>query len=513
MKTLWMTLATSSLAFAAQKPNLVFILQDDHGWWDTASHGNTDPLVVNSSANVNALAREGIMLDNHYVHWHCSPTRRTFLTGRLPLHHTELLSDLNTDDIDLRWTWISEKLSSVGYKSYWFGKGHTGYKSWAHLPANRGFNGGSVLFFAGSGSYTKLPRWNGTQPLERRVHEYSTDLFGALAVNAVKKHDPSVPLFLYLPWQATHAPYDLPPSCQNTSCPNPIQAMLADSDRWTGELVAALKSKGMYDNTLIVYSSDNGGVASGNNYPLRGEKHTNWQGGMRVDAFVSGGLVPAKLRGTTNPHYFHVADWYPTFCKLAGVDGTDDPPVPPLDPAEAQGGDIYQGNLSYPPVDGKDIWPQITGVSDKVPHPMLWLSAEVLIKDEQYKLMVANPSPETMSAGFENNGWKSKDGVWDNPPDEDWSCSQYKDRTNFKPCLFDLKADPSERTNLADSKPDLVRKMWAELNRTALTAYASRSPDDLVGPCNKQCAQQKFGSGPSPICGVPGCGPETFVTV
>merc|ERR1712070_803117 len=222
--------------------------------------------------------------------------------------------------------------------------------------------------------------------------------------------------------------------------------------------------------------------------------HTNWQGGMRVDAFVSGGLVPKKLRGTTNSHYFHVADWYPTFCRLAGVDGTDDPPVPPLEPDEAHPNrDIYQKNMSFPPVDGKDIWPQITGASDVAPHPMLWLSAEVLIKDEQYKLLVAQPSPATMSAGSENNGWKSKDGVWDNPPDADWSCSKYKDRTNFKPCLFDLKADPSERTNLADSKPHLVQEMWAELNRTALTQYISRSPDDLVGPCNEQCSKQKFG--------------------
>lgn len=66
-------------------------------------------------------------------------------------------------------------------------------------------------------------------------------------------------------------------------------------------------------------SADNGGTAGGNNYPLRGFKRTNWEGGMRVAAFVSGGLIPTALRGTSNDQRFHIVDWYPTFCHLAGI--------------------------------------------------------------------------------------------------------------------------------------------------------------------------------------------------
>ena len=224
----------------------------------------------------------------------------------------------------------------------------------------------------------KYIRWNGTRPLYTKKSdpdEYSTDLFGSLAVEAVKQHDTSRGLFLYLPWQAVHAPYDVPPTCRQQggteSCPNLIRAMIQDVDVWTGRLVAALKERGMYQDTLMVFTSDNGGtqdppnstsVAGGNNYPLRGAKHSNWQGGMRTQTFVSGGLVPQHLRGTTNNGSFHVVDWYPTLCHIAGAsDCTDDSPVPPqpVDPSDPSK-DIY-GKNAWPSLDGTNIWPQILG--------------------------------------------------------------------------------------------------------------------------------------------------------
>jgi arylsulfatase A-like enzyme len=108
-------------------------LQDDLGHDDVSFNGNQANLDV--TGNITAAARSGIILKRHYVHWHCSPTRRSFLTGRLPLHHSEFLSSVSTgDDIDLRWTTIAEKLKPAGYQTYWFGKGHTGYKSFNHLP-------------------------------------------------------------------------------------------------------------------------------------------------------------------------------------------------------------------------------------------------------------------------------------------------------------------------------------------------------------------------------------------
>ena len=114
--------------------------------------------------------------------------------------------------------------------------------------------------------------------------------------------------------------------------------MLSYVDETVANVTAALKRRGMWANTLLVYTSDNGGVAenglAGINFPFRGEKHGNWRGGMNTATFVSGGFVPAELRGTENAARVHVVDWYPTFCRLAGRSACDrlcrsDCPRPP----------------------------------------------------------------------------------------------------------------------------------------------------------------------------------------
>merc|ERR1719495_2579386 len=135
--------------------------------------------------------------------------------------------------------------------------------------------------------------------------------------------------------------------------------MIYDSDLWMDKITQVLKDKGYWNNTLIVYCSDNGGVTDGINYPLRGEKHTSWEGSMRVVSFISGGLIPTSLRGTINNQRFHIMDWYPTFSNLAGVDPADDSPVAPLpiDPSDPTK-DIW-GDKAYPGIDGMDIWPYI----------------------------------------------------------------------------------------------------------------------------------------------------------
>ena len=115
--------AARRLAGASNKkqPHIFMFLQDDLGYDDVAFNGNEVNHDV--TANITAAAKEGIVLKRHYVHWHCSPSRRTFLTGRLPLHHSEFLSSTNLgDDIDLRWTTIGQKLKDVGYSTFWFGK-------------------------------------------------------------------------------------------------------------------------------------------------------------------------------------------------------------------------------------------------------------------------------------------------------------------------------------------------------------------------------------------------------
>jgi len=112
-------------------------LQDDLGHYDTGIYGGPTEAFTR---NITQLARQGVVLDRSWTHWHCSPTRRSILTGRWPIHHGEQLSGVQTDDIDLRQTSIGEKLKSAGYTTAWYGKGHTGYQSMHQLPNGLGFD-------------------------------------------------------------------------------------------------------------------------------------------------------------------------------------------------------------------------------------------------------------------------------------------------------------------------------------------------------------------------------------
>jgi arylsulfatase A-like enzyme len=206
----------AAAALPLRRPHVLMVLQDDYGWFDF--HG--EPL-ARFHPSLTALASEGITLTNHLVHYHCSPTRRSFLSGRLPIHHGEQLSGVATDDLDLRWTLVSGKLKRAGYSTHWVGKGHTGYMSMAHLPTNRGFDS-FVGFLSGSQSYTSADRWQNEGPLNDTT--YSSDLYGGYALDIVRRHTADEgPLFIYLPWQVgadepTAAPpppphHSLPPWC------------------------------------------------------------------------------------------------------------------------------------------------------------------------------------------------------------------------------------------------------------------------------------------------------------
>ena len=667
--------SATHLSFAgdAPKPHLISILQDDLGWYDSGVH-NAEAAAW--SGNITGLAKEGVVLKYHYSHWHCSPSRRSFLTGRLPIHHGEQLSSNAGDDVDLRMTWISEKLASAGYDCHWFGKYHTGFRSFRHLPRAHNFSHSSVGSlqtggdYAGKGHSTRWqddhPIWEDSQFVDRPagcnatpityernattpwyeaydteeetlapmascnasaflphtqlpcgqaikfvdaasameccatcaatddcthwvfkpgeqdqlpchvkqggvpkscpgdddgstsgivngpvpppsppgpgqcVNEYSTDLWGQLALQAVEEHDASRgPIYVHLCFQAVHTPYQQAP---NDPTGNVYRGMLWRADVFVGKLVALLTNKEMYDNTLLLYSSDNGGVEAGNNYPLRGEKHSNWEGGMRVTAFLGGGFVPQGVRGTANNHTMHLVDWFATFAALAGASTTDDPPVAPAPADPTRPYDNIYGERSFPPLDGTNVWPMIVE-PDAHPidaaHPYLALSKEVLIAG-RYKLLVSQPFFKT-----QESGWKQPDGKWRAPDaSETFACMKQdaSPATSFfptpgeaggSPCLFDLRADPGEHVDLAGQFPGVVAHLWAVLNQTLGGARdcngwsykgvanasipgprqpdgtTSCSPPELLGNCNAKCANAKwqaFGKADGPICGVPGCG-------
>lgn len=541
----------------AQLPHIIMHMTDDQGYYHVGfnSERTNRPSkdVKDATPHATDLAmNEGIVLTRHYVHWHCSPSRRAFLTGRLPIHMGEALSPEDEDHIDLRWKTIGHKLESAGYASYWFGKGHTGFKSMRHLPIHAGFSAGSVGFLGANMYHTgNNVRWQGDDwfvPHNLSAHEtrlyesslsseikYSTRHWSLEAVKALQKHDPSTPVFMFMAWQEPHRPYEAPPGwdVKTQSCDGIVTdrssvsaakrtdacsmfAMLGFMDAQMAEMTAVLKERGMWANTLMVIASDNGGIDAGVNYPLRGEKHTNFEGGIRGAAAVTGGLVPEQLRGTVNSKVFSIVDWYPTFCHLAGVDPGDDAPVAPSETLRdsSEHDDIY-GASSYPGIDGVNIWPHLSQPDKKkhssdAAHEQLVVTSEVLVAG-RHKLVIAMPDPAIMKEKHVELGWRSPDGTWENTDAAKWSCSTFEDRRVFRPCLFDIEEDEREQTDLSSKFPLLTQTLWQKLNETLRTRYATRSPPELLGKCDTSCATKHFHIEAAkkherhPVCGVPGC--------
>lgn len=399
------------------------------------------------------------------------------------------------------------------------GKGHTGYLSTAHLPTNKGFDT-YLGYLTGAQNYDSNDRWANGAPYTNDT-TYSSILYGDAAVKLIADHDAATPFFMYLAWQAVHSPYTDVPNWDNnctTYLPYPgvYAGMINDADAYTGKMVDALVANdNMWRNTLLVYASDNGGVSVGSlagiNYPLRGEKHSNWQGGYRVMAFVAGGLVPKSKQGTSSNLRISIVDWYPTFCILGGGDPHDDPPTPPLpvDPSDPKK-DIY-GNDSYPGLDGVDVWGYLTSetnVSDWAAHPTLTVTSQVYL-DHEYKLLLGQGSVgDSGEKTPQKDGWRYPNGTWINDPA--WKCGlAYGKNAHYIPCLFE-EPDIREMNDLSFGNAARVTAMWRALNTSLLTVFASRSPSKLVGPCNKTCAsaywKAKGAASPNyPICGVPGC--------
>ena len=223
-------------------------------------------------------------------------------------------------------------------------------------------------------------------------------------------------------------------------------AMTKYLDDFVGELVSTLKQKGLWDNLLLVVSSDNGGPISngggGNNYPLKGGKASNWQGGIRVNGFVSGGYLPEKMRGQKTDGYIHIADWYATFCHLAGVDPTDEKA------AEAE----------LPPIDSLNMWPMISGQNTTSPRTDIPASFDTLISGD-YKILQG----DVIEAG--------------------WTGPQYPNLTHPHGgirtvehcgdggCLYNIKVDPEERINLASQMTDVLKTMQQKLAEYQATYF------------------------------------------
>ena len=456
MAILLTTAVITSLLLSVQgnlnKPHIVFVLVDDWGYADVSFR---NPAIY--SPNFQMLAKTGLILDRHYVFKYCSPSRASFLTGRWP-HHAHQWNLLKSKLVgaNINMTMIPAKLKTAGYKTHMVGKWHEGLFEPGYLPVNRGFDTSSGFLLGGENHVTEITGcatdyWKNNAPDPRNgtydAYHYRDDL-----TDIITKHDTSMPFFLYLPLHNVHAPLQAPDEwlniySVNSTCKNrrTYQAMVSVADNVTGHVVDLLKKKGMWDNTIFIVSADNGGApCGGSNYPLKGSKMTFFEGGVRSLAFANGGLLPESRRGKSTQGFIHIADWYTTFCKLAGVDPDDSGP----------------GKF---PVDSMDVWPIITGESEKTPHNEIVLgynfsNAGALIFNN-YKLIVG-----AQGERCDNLMWSPLD----------YPCSDGPKGENCDPyCLYDIVNDPREEHELSKEKPDVLKELLDRYNKY------SKEPRDM----------------------------------
>ncbi|MFL3656861.1 MAG: sulfatase [Opitutales bacterium] len=322
--------------FAAdnQKPNVLFILVDDLGYGDLSSYGATEL----KSPRIDELMGEGLRFNQFYANCTvCSPTRASLMTGRYPdlvgvpgvIRQTAPNSwgYLDPDAITL-----PQMLKKGGYHTAMIGKWHLGYDS-PNIPNDRGFD-----FFHGylgdmmDDYYTHRRggiNWMRKNRREVDPEGHATELFSAWAVDYIKERkDKKNPFFLYLPYNAPHFPIQPPTDwLERTKKRSPELsegraknvAFIEHMDFYIGTVLDALDETGQRDNTLVVFSSDNGGSlphfqSNGN---LRGGKQNHWEGGIRVPTCVR---WPGKIRQEKVDTVGITMDFYATLCEVAGVE-------------------------------------------------------------------------------------------------------------------------------------------------------------------------------------------------
>ena len=449
---------------ADTKPHLVFMLVDDWGWANVGYHRNPPTKEV-VTPNIDSLVKEGLELDQHYVYQFCSPSRSCLMSGRLPIH----VNDLNLDPdvhnprdpvsgfagIPRNMTGLATKLKQAGYATHQVGKWDAGMATPDHTPKGRGFQSSFGYFHHANDYYTeRAGRCNRSTPVDLWDFDkpgnksngtmYEEAMFKEHALDVIKSHDASTPLFLYYAPHIVHTPLQVPDDYIkkfdfiDDKDRQIYHAMVNYLDDVVGEVVKALKDKGLWDNLLFVSSSDNGGPeypgGGANNYPLKGGKLTSWQGGVRVNAFVSGGLLPKEQRGKKSDGYIHLADWYGTFCEMAGVDPTDE----------------IAAKAKLPPVDSVNVWPYISGKTNESPRKDVPVNVNTLISDD-YKIILGDVDQAGWTGPQYPNTTKPAGGI------------NAVEHCGKNGCLYNIKDDPEERKNLATSMPEMLSTMRIKL--------------------------------------------------
>ncbi|TWU58383.1 sulfatase-like hydrolase/transferase [Rubripirellula reticaptiva] len=437
---LWIGLPAATAAEASTKPNVVYIMSDDVGWGDLSVHGGGVP-----TPNIDRLFSRGVELTQFMGWCVCSPTRAMLLTGRHPIRvgtGPEVGGELALEE-----TTIAEGFKANGYRTGVFGKWHNGndpdtpefraafaeaYKTMPNkrLEGGHGVNAHGFdeawIYYGGGADYFSRVTVKGNGPvswwhnLDFRPQDegYTDDLVTQRAIDFIRDSKDQ-PFFCYVPFHIAHAPLQAKEDDLAAIDPKLAAKLHAASEKTTEEdkrvhaamlhsmdlnvaaIEAELEELGLSENTILVFTSDNGAMEAGSSLPLRGHKHSIYDGGVRLPTvfyWPKGGLVGGKkwdgLCGAL--------DIFPT---LIGMTGSTMPQTRPLD--------------------GKDVWPALR---DNEPSPV-----------ESYYFV-----------------WRDEDAI----RTDKWKLHRFSSRFE----LYDTVADEIEANNVADSHPDVVESLTAKMD-------------------------------------------------
>eukprot|EP00041_Stephanoeca_diplocostata_P012429 m.208122 g.208122 ORF g.208122 m.208122 type:complete len:451 (+) comp18957_c1_seq5:103-1455(+) len=343
------------IASSAKKPRHVLLTVVDDLGFDDLGFRNDNQI---PTVNFNFIAQNGIILDNYYVQPSCSPTRATIMVGRKPVH-TGINFWIPNIAIGLKLeeTTFADVLNKRGYTSHAIGKWHLGFFKTPYTPTFRGFSS-FYGYYEGSEDYFQHTTSGGldfhdeigqncgpgcTKLAWSDQGTYSSNLFAARAVSIIEAHSADTPLFMYLAFQAVHAPSQTTPEYiakyaqrinESDHKRQVFAGMIGAADEGFGNVTNALKFKGMFADTVFIVTTDNGGpttecsTTGQSNFPFRGSKCSIWEGGTRGTGFLYWQGMPTSVQGTHYVGLTHAADWLPTVVAAIGSSFTPNETLP-----------------------------------------------------------------------------------------------------------------------------------------------------------------------------------------
>ena len=545
------------------QPNVIFFLSDDLGWDDVGYH--TSQVLT---PNIDNLISKGIELNQYYTQCVCTPSRATILTGRYPIH-TGLVGLIARNDpfgLPLSTFTLADILTNyTNYDTLAVGKWHLGFYKWEYTPTFRGFEqfygyytGGEDYFTHNSAGYFDFREDIGYQcgaKCSRVANEtlniYSVTLFTDYVINNIlpnysntnnnnnnnnnkntQKKQKNNPFFLYLAYQSVHSPSDVPiyyENMYNTTINNvkrrKFAGMVTCMDQSIGNITQALTQHGLDNNTIIIWVSDNGGPTDtsdsigSRNYPLRGGKHSIWEGGTRVvgSVFVPNNLITKYAKqqqkrkqlsdaydvfegininignrnsnnsggGVMYNNLMHSVDWLPTILDAIGVDINDinlNYSIDGVSHWNAFMQSLMYSNNNINNVNNRKIEIDVPRTTiyygHNVPNGYAWAGNNTGLRWKDYKLLnVTGGKPsdwdKPVNESFEFDSSSSQELIQDILTDITLPFSYMNE--NYS--LYNLSNDPNEYYDIASQYPQLTIKLVEMMIQIENTSVAQVEPD------------------------------------